>query len=101
VQRAGRIGADEAKDFFEQSGLPVSELAQIWQISDLDQDGLLSAEEFQLAMTLVVNRRSNAMESIPDQVPLSYLQRMEDVLETTRQGSPPVPIPSVSPPTAA
>mmetsp|Transcript_54422 Transcript_54422/g.127029 ORF Transcript_54422/g.127029 Transcript_54422/m.127029 type:complete len:707 (-) Transcript_54422:55-2175(-) len=85
VQRVGRIGADEAKDFFEQSGLPVSELAQIWQVSDLDQDGLLSVEEFQLAMTIVVNRRSNAIHSIPDQLPLAYLQRMEDVMESMRQ----------------
>ena len=66
----------QAKEFFEKSRLPIQELRQIWQLSDVTkvdtfimepnrlsimctmfQDGCLSLEEFLTAMHLVVLRR--------------------------------------------
>lgn len=52
---------------FERSGLPVSELAHIWQMSDVDGDGRLAQEEFVAAMALIVRRRGGA--ALPTELP--------------------------------
>ena len=53
----GVIPGGQAKEFFEKSRLPIQELRQIWQLSDVTKDGCLSLEEFLTAMHLVVLRR--------------------------------------------
>jgi hypothetical protein len=58
----------QAKEFFEKSRLPIQELRQIWQLSDVTKDGCLSLEEFLTAMHLVVLRRNDI--PLPDQLPL-------------------------------
>jgi len=45
-----------AKEVLEKSGLPSKELSRIWQMSDLDGDGRLSAPEFVCAMAIVGRR---------------------------------------------
>lgn len=67
--RQGSISGAVAKDYFEKSRLPVHELAKIWQLSDLNGDGLLSLEEFCIAMHLVVLRRNKI--DLPDSLPSS------------------------------
>lgn len=57
-----------AKEFFERSRLPTSELSQIWNLSDVNHDGALSLAEFCTAMHLVV-LRVNGFE-LPDELPL-------------------------------
>ncbi|CAF5129685.1 unnamed protein product, partial [Rotaria socialis] len=56
-----------AKEFFERSHLPTSELSQIWNLSDVNHDGALSLAEFCTAMHLVV-LRVNGFE-LPDELP--------------------------------
>ena len=63
----GAIPGQTAKEFFEKSRLPVSDLSKIWQLSDADCDGCLSLEEFCTAMHLVILRRNNVR--IPDRLP--------------------------------
>ncbi|TRY70310.1 hypothetical protein TCAL_15062 [Tigriopus californicus] len=67
----GVIPGCQAKEFFEKSHLPIAELRQIWQLSDVTMDGCLSLEEFLTAMHLVVLRR-NAIE-LPQKLPVSLL----------------------------
>lgn len=64
----GVIPGTQAKEFFEKSRLPIQELRQIWQLSDVTKDGCLSLEEFLTAMHLVVLRRNDI--PLPDQLPI-------------------------------
>lgn len=61
------FGPIEGRLTFERSGLPVSELAQIWQMSDKDCDGRLAEDEFVAAMALIVRRRAG--EALPTELP--------------------------------
>ncbi len=56
-----------AKEFFERSNLPTSELSQIWNLSDVNHDGALSLAEFSTAMHLVVLRLNGF--PLPDELP--------------------------------
>jgi len=64
---AGVIPGTQAKEFFEKSRLPIQELRQIWQLSDVTKDGCLSLEEFLTAMHLVVLRRNDI--PLPEELP--------------------------------
>ncbi|ESO89180.1 hypothetical protein LOTGIDRAFT_229081 [Lottia gigantea] len=68
---SGMISGPVAKEFFEKSKLPVTELSTIWQLSDLNCDGALSLEEFIIAMHLVVLRRNDI--ELPERLPLSLM----------------------------
>ncbi len=57
-----------AKEFFELSHLPTSELSQIWNLADVNHDGALSLAEFCTAMHLVVLRLNGF--KLPDELPL-------------------------------
>merc|ERR1719323_1479884 len=47
--RTGFLAGVQARNILLQSGLPQNILAQIWGLSDVDNDGRLSCEEFILA----------------------------------------------------
>lgn len=64
----GLIPGTQAKEFFEKSRLPIQELRQIWQLSDVTKDGCLSLQEFLTAMHLVVLRRNDI--PLPEQLPI-------------------------------
>ena len=64
---SGVIPGGQAKEFFEKSRLPIQELRQIWQLSDVTKDGCLSLEEFLTAMHLVVLRRNEI--GLPEELP--------------------------------
>ncbi|XP_015521927.1 EH domain-containing protein 3 [Neodiprion pinetum] len=49
----GKITGAAAKSEMVKSKLPNSVLGKIWKLSDIDQDGLLDADEFALAMHLI------------------------------------------------
>jgi hypothetical protein len=57
---SGFAGTVEAREVMAQSGLPRDDLQHIWNISDMDGDGRLSATEFMCAMCLVGRRRQGA-----------------------------------------
>ena len=63
----GLIPGTQAKEFFEKSRLPISELRTIWQLSDVSKDGCLSLDEFLTAMHLVVLRRNEI--ALPESLP--------------------------------
>ena len=63
----GVIPGTLAKEFFEKSRLPISELRIIWQLSDVSKDGCLSLDEFLTAMHLVVLRRNDI--ALPETLP--------------------------------
>ncbi|XP_070606474.1 intersectin-1 isoform X1 [Erythrolamprus reginae] len=50
---SGHLTGPQARTILMQSSLPQAQLATIWNLSDIDQDGKLTAEEFILAMHLI------------------------------------------------
>jgi len=76
------VSQDEGVRVLEQSGLPQADLMQIWELSDVDQDGDLSAGEFFCAMTLVARRRAGA--ELPKSLPAELRER---VLLSTSDGA--------------
>ncbi|XP_035219188.1 epidermal growth factor receptor substrate 15-like 1 isoform X2 [Stegodyphus dumicola] len=58
---SGKLPGDKVKPVMLNSKLPLDILGKIWDLSDTDQDGFLSKEEFILAMHLVYK----ALENIP------------------------------------
>ena len=73
----GVIPGALAKEFFEKSRLPISELRTIWQLSDVSKDGCLSLDEFLTAMHLVVLRRNDIAlpESLPNCLQPEFLKK--------------------------
>eukprot|EP00429_Kryptoperidinium_foliaceum_P065190 CAMPEP_0176050272 /NCGR_PEP_ID=MMETSP0120_2-20121206/24986_1 /TAXON_ID=160619 /ORGANISM="Kryptoperidinium foliaceum, Strain CCMP 1326" /LENGTH=736 /DNA_ID=CAMNT_0017383705 /DNA_START=79 /DNA_END=2286 /DNA_ORIENTATION=- len=69
--KRGSLTAAVAKEVLEASGLPVSDLAEIWRLSDVDADGKLTIGEFVCAMHLASGRRGGL--SLPDALPESLI----------------------------
>uniref|UniRef100_A0A8C7YM06 Epidermal growth factor receptor pathway substrate 15 n=1 Tax=Oryzias sinensis TaxID=183150 RepID=A0A8C7YM06_9TELE len=61
----GMLSGDKVKPVLLNSKLPVDILGRVWELSDLDRDGMLDREEFSVAMYLVYR----ALEGEP--VPMS------------------------------
>eukprot|EP00929_Paragymnodinium_shiwhaense_P029772 TRINITY_DN1699_c2_g1_i1.p1 TRINITY_DN1699_c2_g1~~TRINITY_DN1699_c2_g1_i1.p1 ORF type:complete len:1769 (+),score=371.27 TRINITY_DN1699_c2_g1_i1:190-5496(+) len=66
------VSAEEGREFMERSQLPPHELARIWELSDLDCDGLLSLPEFVCAVHLVSRRREGW--PVPEELPPELLK---------------------------
>ncbi|KAI8986422.1 hypothetical protein BDB01DRAFT_849478 [Pilobolus umbonatus] len=67
--KLGYIQGKEAVEFFKNSRLPETELAHVWDLSDIQQQGILSRDEFAIAMHLI-HKRLNG-ESLPATLPPS------------------------------
>lgn len=65
--RSGFLTGAQARNLLMQSKLPQATLAQIWAMSDIDEDGRLSCEEFVLAMYLC--EIATQGEAIPAKLP--------------------------------
>lgn len=61
------LGAQGGKEVLERSGLPLTELAAIWYLADVDGDGQLALCEFACAMHLTARRRAGAV--LPEELP--------------------------------
>ncbi|XP_071954434.1 uncharacterized protein [Antedon mediterranea] len=59
----GKVTGDMVKPVLMNSKLPLEKLSKIWDLSDIDKDGLLDKEEFAVAMHLV--RRAMENEALP------------------------------------
>lgn len=59
----GKVTAQEAQELFSRSGMDMQNLANIWELSDVDHDGFLCWPEFVLAMHLI--RRCRAQVPLP------------------------------------
>ena len=53
TENRGFITGDQAVGFFSDSRLPEEDLAQIWDLSDINSEGQLNREEFAVAMHLI------------------------------------------------
>lgn len=69
--RTGYLTGPQARGILVQSKLPQATLAQIWTLSDLDNDGRLSCDEFILAMFLC-DKAMNG-EKIPPTLPVDWI----------------------------
>ncbi|KAF8574173.1 hypothetical protein K439DRAFT_1628134 [Ramaria rubella] len=70
-QRRGYIEGDVAVPFLVESNLPENELAQIWDLADLSNDGRLTREGFAVALHLIKSRLAGA--EIPSILPSSLV----------------------------
>ncbi|XP_054653972.1 intersectin-1 isoform X5 [Dunckerocampus dactyliophorus] len=68
---SGHLTGPQARTILMQSSLPQGQLASIWSLSDIDQDGKLTAEEFILAMHLIDMAMSGL--PLPPVLPSDYL----------------------------
>eukprot|EP01134_Creolimax_fragrantissima_P001053 CFRG1053T1 len=68
----GKLSGQVARGFFMKTGLPTPVLGQIWQLSDMDRDGNLTASEFCIAMHLVNNKLQKSIDP-PTSLPQSLL----------------------------
>lgn len=67
----GFVNGDIAVRVFGQSGLPRTDLASIWALSDMDRDQKLSQQEFCIAMHLITRRLQGV--DLPATVPSSLV----------------------------
>ncbi|XP_069801690.1 intersectin-1 isoform X4 [Dendropsophus ebraccatus] len=68
---SGHLTGPQARTILMQSSLPQAQLATIWSLSDIDQDGKLTAEEFILAMHLIDLAMSG--QPLPPVLPPDYI----------------------------
>uniref|UniRef100_A0A8C3VN50 Intersectin-1 n=1 Tax=Catagonus wagneri TaxID=51154 RepID=A0A8C3VN50_9CETA len=68
---SGHLTGPQARTILMQSSLPQAQLASIWNLSDIDQDGKLTAEEFILAMHLIDVAMSG--QPLPPVLPPDYI----------------------------
>uniref|UniRef100_A0A8D2LNW5 Intersectin-1 n=1 Tax=Varanus komodoensis TaxID=61221 RepID=A0A8D2LNW5_VARKO len=76
---SGHLTGPQARTILMQSSLPQTQLATIWNLSDIDQDGKLTAEEFILAMHLIDMAMSGQpLPPVlsPDYIPPSFRQAL-------------------------
>ncbi|XP_042887891.1 intersectin-1-like isoform X5 [Penaeus japonicus] len=69
--KSGYLSGVQARNILIQSQLPQQALAQIWALSDVDNDGRLSCEEFVLAMFLCESAKAGS--KIPTVLPADLI----------------------------
>ncbi|XP_008297675.1 epidermal growth factor receptor substrate 15 [Stegastes partitus] len=86
----GMLSGDKVKPVLLNSKLPVDILGRVWELSDLDRDGMLDRDEFSVAMYLVYR----ALEGEP--VPMSLPPPLVPPSKRKKPAVPPV-VPPVMP----
>ncbi|XP_061822674.1 intersectin-1 isoform X3 [Nerophis lumbriciformis] len=88
---SGHLTGPQARTILMQSSLPQGQLASIWSLSDIDQDGKLTAEEFILAMHLI----DMAMSGVPlppvlppDYIPPTFRRVRSDSVQSDQKSVP-------------
>jgi len=71
----GTISGQKAKDKMVESKLPSNVLHKIWNLADIDKDGMLSLYEFAVAMHLIKMRLDG--QDLPAALPPSMLPHMD------------------------
>lgn len=86
LQDHGFVSADRAREVLESSGLPLNDLAKIWDLADAGDDGKLSLGEFLCAMSLSARRREGRQlpQSLPDELLPCARLRVQDKVEMQR-----------------
>ncbi|XP_076287155.1 epidermal growth factor receptor pathway substrate 15 isoform X5 [Lasioglossum baleicum] len=80
----GYVSGLEIKDVFLQSGLPQTDLAVIWSLCDICQNGKLNQEQFALAIWLI-KQKLKGIDSpatlTPDMIPPSMRKPSDNIME--------------------
>lgn len=63
------LGGPAVRDIMLESGLPQEALRKIWDLADIDGNGVLDIEEFAVAMTLIRRARTGGIAGIPSELP--------------------------------
>lgn len=83
----GYLSTDKAREVLVRTGLEKDQLRQIWNLSDMDRDGLFDFDEYVVAMFLcdaVVQKG----RPIPTELPASVVPPSKrDILATRKQSS--------------
>ncbi|KAI9261173.1 P-loop containing nucleoside triphosphate hydrolase protein [Sporodiniella umbellata] len=69
--RDGKVSGADVKPLLMQSGLPNDQLAQIWRLSDFDNDGYMDTDEFCIAMHLITAVKNGAQ--LPEKLPATLM----------------------------
>lgn len=71
----GFITGDEAVPFFSESKLPEEALAQIWDLADINSAGVLTRDEFAVAMYLIRQQRGkrDGRDALPATLPANLI----------------------------
>ena len=67
----GKVSGASVRPVLERSNLPTDLLRQVWNLSDIDRDGHLDADEFAVAMHLA--REATNGKPLPASLPLSLM----------------------------
>lgn len=65
----GFISGEQAVTFFGNARLPEETLAQIWDLADINSDGVLNRDEFAVAMFLIRQQRGSRDGRVPQTLP--------------------------------
>lgn len=71
TERVGHVDGNVVVPFFLQSGLDDATLAHVWDLADLTQDGVLTRDEFAIAMHLINDKLAG--RALPNALPPSLL----------------------------
>ncbi|XP_061545327.1 intersectin-1 isoform X1 [Phycodurus eques] len=88
---SGHLTGPQARTILMQSSLPQGQLASIWSLSDIDQDGKLTAEEFILAMHLIDMAMSGLPLPpvlLPDYIPPTFRRVRSDSIQSDQKSVP-------------
>ncbi|CAE7439224.1 pan1 [Symbiodinium natans] len=80
------LGTQAGKEVLERSGLPLTELAAIWYLADVDGDGQLALCEFACAMHLTARRRAGS--SLPEELPSPLTRLVAGAVDFPEVASP-------------
>jgi hypothetical protein len=69
TQGKAALGAQEAKALFDKAGVAPSELTKVWSLADPQDTGVLSKNQFFVAMQLLIKAKNGVR--IPDALPAS------------------------------
>lgn len=90
----GLLTGDKVKPVLLNSNLPVDVLGHVWDLSDIDGDGMLDREEFSVAMHLVY--RALEKNPVPPVLPVDMIPLSKRVRGSSLPGAVPV-LPAVPP----
>lgn len=69
----GFITGEQAVQFFGNARLPEEVLAQVWDLADINSDGLLNRDEFAVAMYLIRQQRGSRDGRVPQTLPAALV----------------------------
>ncbi|KAL6217921.1 hypothetical protein ACLB2K_011138 [Fragaria x ananassa] len=79
TDRDGKITGEQARDLFLKWGLPREVLKQVWDLSDQDNDSMLSLKEFCIALYLMERYREG--RPLPAALPSSVLFDLSGIIQ--------------------